>query len=843
MAIPNVSRSPYTHYHKYASGRIEYFKPPTPDNLASPEWRKCVRDNQAKSWNTEIVLTTPSRVVIDMYKIIQEGQFRLRRETLDAVSSHFLGGETKENVKYKDMLRLFHGGPDDRKKIASYCVQDCMLPLKLMTKLTTLASTLQFAKVNMIPMRYVHGKGQQIRAFSLILHEAKARNMIFPPFVPPVGMDSFQGATVVEPYRGFYQSPVLTLDFASLYPSIIIAYNLCFTTLKTNVGENVGEMVYHRNARLVCDKVSDEEPRRQATTGAVFSRGIKPELKKKHNVKRLQRGQTTLDKFVSKSRKTSVPAAIARASASHKEEVEFANGEILTPSGDRFVDPSVRLGVIPKVIVRLLNARREVRAEMKKETDPFVKMLLNNQQLAIKCTANPMYGFTGALEKGVLSCVQVSRSVTAFGRRLIRRTKAYVGEYQERVDDGEFAEEYVEVPPPRNLSVIYGDTDSVMIKTPDGTSIETALVWGEKICEWINGHHRRPIELEFEKIYCPYILFTKKRYAGRMFVDANTPPKVDCKGLENVRRDTCPYVSEVVSETISILVEKNDVKGAVAYASKALCDLKNQKVTIDKLLMTRALSKKEYKSTMPHVEVARKMASRNPGSEPRGGERVQFVMKAFKPYEVERLRGTDYLTGKLVKAAYRAEDPAHLLNSVDEDIDYEDYVKMLKPPLLRIFSVVLACHEAEAARIVFGASDGIRNRPALETSAPLARFVVRQPRCTKCRKRKSSSSVDQGCDCGANDGDCDESVHDGIGAHAEKVLNFLDICKRCTGKKSAGEISCTNQDCKYFFLRKECARLFDRRYGKVSHAECNECRGKPCSVALCMRELRDMLDW
>lgn len=43
--------------------------------------------------------------------------------------------------------------------------------------------------------------------------------------------DTYEGATVIEPIRGFYNTPIATLDFASLYPSIMIAHNLCYTTL------------------------------------------------------------------------------------------------------------------------------------------------------------------------------------------------------------------------------------------------------------------------------------------------------------------------------------------------------------------------------------------------------------------------------------------------------------------------------------------------------------------------------------------------------------------------------------------------------------------------------------
>lgn len=43
--------------------------------------------------------------------------------------------------------------------------------------------------------------------------------------------EQYEGATVIEPKKGYYDAPIATLDFSSLYPSIMMAHNLCYTTL------------------------------------------------------------------------------------------------------------------------------------------------------------------------------------------------------------------------------------------------------------------------------------------------------------------------------------------------------------------------------------------------------------------------------------------------------------------------------------------------------------------------------------------------------------------------------------------------------------------------------------
>ncbi|MCJ1422057.1 DNA-directed DNA polymerase delta [Xylographa parallela] len=56
-------------------------------------------------------------------------------------------------------------------------------------------------------------------------------NLVVPNLRSEVTDEQYEGATVIEPEKGYYDSPIATLDFVSLYPSIIQAHNLCYTTL------------------------------------------------------------------------------------------------------------------------------------------------------------------------------------------------------------------------------------------------------------------------------------------------------------------------------------------------------------------------------------------------------------------------------------------------------------------------------------------------------------------------------------------------------------------------------------------------------------------------------------
>ena len=153
-----------------------------------------------------------------------------------------------------------------------------------------------------------------------------------------------------------------------------------------------------------------------------------------------------------------------------------------------------------------------------------MKAVLNGRQLALKISANSVYGFTGA-QTGTLPCLAISSSVTAFGRQMIDETKRLV-ESKYCIKNGY---KY-------NSQVIYGDTDSVMVRFGT-TDIGESMKYGKEAAEEISKTFIKPIKLEFEKVYCPYLLVSKKKYAGLLYTNPDKHDKIDAKGIETVRRD------------------------------------------------------------------------------------------------------------------------------------------------------------------------------------------------------------------------------------------------------------------------------------------------------------------
>ena len=205
----------------------------------------------------------------------------------------------------------------------------------------------------------------------------------------------------------------------------------------------------------------------------------------------------------------------------------------------------MKKGILPLILEELIGARKRAKAELKKEKDPFKKAVLDGRQLALKISANSVYGFTGA-QVGQLPCLAISSSVTAFGREMIEFTKATVIEKYSKKNGYEF-----------DSDVIYGDTDSVMVKFGTDDRAE-AMRLGKEAADYVSTMFVKPIKLEFEKIYHPYLLMNKKRYAGMYWTNPDKPDKMDAKGIETVRRDNCALVQDIVQGSLDKLLIDTD---------------------------------------------------------------------------------------------------------------------------------------------------------------------------------------------------------------------------------------------------------------------------------------------
>ena len=169
-------------------------------------------------------------VVFDAFVIFQRDE-RLSSLSLNFVSSHFLGDQ-KEDVPHTAISGLQRGSADDRRRLAIYCLKDARLPLDLLRKRMKVVNYVEMARVTGVPLSYLLTRGQQIKVMSMLYRKCRPLGLVLPVARDRVEGEKYEGATVIEPVKGFYKDhPIATLDFASLYPSIMQAHNLCYSTL------------------------------------------------------------------------------------------------------------------------------------------------------------------------------------------------------------------------------------------------------------------------------------------------------------------------------------------------------------------------------------------------------------------------------------------------------------------------------------------------------------------------------------------------------------------------------------------------------------------------------------
>jgi DNA polymerase delta subunit 1 len=98
-----------------------------------------------------------------------------------------------------------------------------------------------------------------------------------------------------------------------------------------------------------------------------------------------------------------------------------------SPAGHVFVRATTKKGILPQILDELLAARKRAKKDMAAASDPMIKAVQNGRQLALKVSANSVYGFTGA-SVGQLPCLQIASSVTSYGRNLLYSTRSFVEE-------------------------------------------------------------------------------------------------------------------------------------------------------------------------------------------------------------------------------------------------------------------------------------------------------------------------------------------------------------------------------------------------------------------------------
>jgi DNA polymerase delta subunit 1 len=529
-------------------------------------------------------------------------EYKLDQYTLNFVSNYFLK-DKKEDLSPQELFSNFKKGtPSDICEIATYCVQDCVLCNKLIQKLDLVAGKMALSNVCHIPLSYLLLRGQGIRSHSLVAHECRLVNTLIPTLKKPSVSESFEGAVVLPPIRGVYLEDPI--------PVLDFASLYPSSLISENLSHDTIVLNQESNNIINIDYLD--------ISYDVFT-GIGDEK---------------------------VKVGVKTCRFSQKYE-----------------------GIIPMTLKKLLSERKAKKKLMNAENDEFKKNLYDVQQLALKITANSIYGQMGASTSPIF-LLDVAASTTATGRSLLNFAKWFSENVFPKIDtyDPDYKVD--------SIVTIYGDTDSIftmpkiinkngeLLKEKEALAI--AIQKGIRCGKEISKILKPPHDLEYEKTFWPFCLFTKKRYVGNLY--EFSPEKYSLKpmGIVLKRRDNAQIVKSVYGGLIDIILNTRDMEMAKQYLTDALDDLVKGQFPLENLRVTKSL-KAQYKTINknggkipkpPHKILADRIAIRDPGNKFNPGDRVPYIcvdMKQNKSYKLlqgHRIETPDYIIKNNLKPDY-----------------------------------------------------------------------------------------------------------------------------------------------------------------------------------------------
>lgn len=266
-------------------------------------------------------------------------------------------------------------------------------------------------------------------------------------------------------------------------------------------------------------------------------------------------------------------------------------------------------GFIPKHLEDLIETRKKVKEQMKKvKKDSKEFMKLDNMQYALKILANATYGYQ-AFFGAKWYKRECGAAAASFGRFYISKV--------------------VDMAKQNNFEIIYGDTDSLMVRVLENLSKSKIKEVGEKFAKKVNKQLPGSIELEFRDLYEGGIFVARKAEevgAKKRYALIDYKGKLEVRGFETVRRDWCDLAKDIQRKVLMTILRDKDPNKAVQLVRETIKRIKDRKVSLDELTIfeqiTRPLS--QYEQIGPHVKAAQK--SRDRGRPVVEGSVIGFVI-------------------------------------------------------------------------------------------------------------------------------------------------------------------------------------------------------------------------
>lgn len=323
------------------------------------------KDADRWGFNTTSTIRVTGRHMINIWRAMR-GELNLLQYTMENVVWHLLHRRIP-HYSYKDLTEWYSNGrAADLDKVLKYHLIRTRLDIEILETNELIPRTSEQARLLGVDFFSVFSRGSQFKVESIMFRIAKPENflLVSPSRKQVGGQNALECLPLVmEPQSAFYNSPLLVLDFQSLYPSVMIAYNYCYSTF-------LGRIVNSRG-----------------TNKMGFT-----EYKRREGLLKLLR-----------------------------EHINIA------PNGMMYTKPEIRKSLLAKMLTEILETRVMVKSGMKEDKDDrTLQQLLNHRQLALKLLANVTYGYTSASFSGRMPCSEIADSIVQTGRETLERAIAYI---------------------------------------------------------------------------------------------------------------------------------------------------------------------------------------------------------------------------------------------------------------------------------------------------------------------------------------------------------------------------------------------------------------------------------
>ncbi|KAI0365248.1 hypothetical protein BV20DRAFT_1039013 [Pilatotrama ljubarskyi] len=251
--------------------------------------------------------------------------------------------------------------PEHADRLLRYFARRTSMVLEILDVAEVVTKNAEFARVFGVDFFSVLSRGSQFKVESFMFRIAKPESFVLlSPSKQDVGKQNAAECMplIMEPLSAFYNSPLVVLDFQSLYPSIMIAYNYCYSTCLGRITDFKGQYKF---------------------------------------------GVTDLRQ----------PAGLL---AKLQDHINVA------PNGIMYVKESVRKGLLGRMLTELLDTRVMVKQAMKgAKDDKALRRILDARQLGLKYIANVTYGYTSATYSGRMPAVEIADSIVQSGRETLEK--------------------------------------------------------------------------------------------------------------------------------------------------------------------------------------------------------------------------------------------------------------------------------------------------------------------------------------------------------------------------------------------------------------------------------------